>query len=699
MIHLKNINITFQQNPVFYEASFIAKDNSITIISGESGSGKSTLINTILFHHDCTYFYNDTDISKLNQDERNIFIQKKIGIVYQLPSFHPSLTIKDHISLFSHLYELKELHKEWAKLLDIHSLLNKYPAMLSGGEKTRAALYLALLKEPEILILDEPTASLDKDTKINVINILKDYAHKYHKTVIISTHDQMMMDEADTLYQIKDLQLQQKQSYVNADNIILQNNLTVHYKALNNYVKIIKKHDKLYDKIIRTFLACTIGFFMIALSLNNSSISQSKEMMNQMASKEFFVYKPINKSKDYSFFTMEYPISKNDLEVINKINGIERIEWRFNTNGDSTSTVFVSDEIYQKEKIDPSSFNEFLSTITSFESKQIKVKKSFVNYMQNTYIDHYNYDNAIAKLYHDDGVYISSDLFTELFDKDTIDPYIQFQLMVPLYDSTGLSKITDEDTKEVIPTNLTSCQYVEVTLPVKGVLTENVLSHENYFEYQIYISQSDLSHYINQFKIAENRTVYYADVTNALYFDTYPKGITPTQTVSQTKWRPNSYSITVKDLEDLDHVVTELKEYGFAVTSNYFQTSNILEAKKAVKQMISLISIILFVIVISLYFFIKFINRKKDNERDRFLEMLGCTKQQKQSFYRKGWLYNWRDQLLIAFLFFFICRFVIMKLNIASIRPDPIIFIMITFLSFVIEFICPMFIKKADKKL
>lgn len=446
MIKLTDLNVTFNENCVFRHTSFTAKDNSITMIAGESGSGKSTLLNTILFDHHCKYFYNDKEISSLDAEEKNIFIQQKIGIVYQLPSFLPSLTIKEHISLIMHFYQLKELHKEWSTSLDIHALLDKYPSQLSGGEKTRAALYLALLKEPEILILDEPTSSLDKDNKINVIQILKEYAHDYHKTVIVSTHDQTLMQEADELYQIENHLLQLRKSRDKTDLMLEEKHISVHYEALHSYVKPIRKHDKLYDKALRILLGCTLGFLMVALSLNNSSISQAKEMIKQMASREFYVYKPLMNDWEYSFGTVEYPISESDLESIKKIDGIERLDWRFNTMGSSTSIGVISNEIYQNES---ASFDETMETIIALESDHVKTKKRIQYYYQNTYIDHYDYGKAIAKTYHDSGVYLSADLFSELFDEDTIDPYIRFQLMVPLYDSTGLSRITDEETTEV----------------------------------------------------------------------------------------------------------------------------------------------------------------------------------------------------------------------------------------------------------
>lgn len=387
MIHIKNLTLSFNQNTIFSQTEFIAKDDSLTIISGESGSGKSTLLNTLLFLHDCHYFYNDKDISKLDTEQKNLFIQQKMGIVYQLPAFLPSLTIKEHISMFIDLYQLHNLHKAWSDILGLHILLDKYPTQLSGGEKTRVALYLALLKEPEILILDEPTASLDKDYKMKVIQLLKEYCHEYHKTVIVSTHDYFMMDTADYLYCINDKKLDLVKSIEGNTLTNAHNKQKVHYEALNKYIKQIRKHYKLYYKILMLILGCTFGFLMISLSLNNSSISQAKEMLNDMASREVFVYKPISDKYDYSYNTSEYPISKNELEKIKSINNIERIEWRFNTSGNVVSTLFSTKENYDMQNNESAVLEEKLAKISSLESDKITYEKSYLDYMQNTYID------------------------------------------------------------------------------------------------------------------------------------------------------------------------------------------------------------------------------------------------------------------------------------------------------------------------
>lgn len=696
MIHIKNLTISFNQNNIFCQTEFIAKDDSLTIISGESGSGKSTLLNTLLFHHDCHYFYNDKDISKLDTEQKNLFIQQKMGIVYQLPAFLPSLTIKEHISMFIDLYQLHNLHKAWSDILDLHILLDKYPTQLSGGEKTRVALYLALLKEPEILILDEPTASLDKNYKMKVIQLLKKYCHEYHKTVIVSTHDHFMMDAADYLYCINDKKLELIKSIEENPLTNVYNKQKVHYEALNKYIKQIRKHYKLYYKILILILGCTFGFLMISLSLNNSSISQAKEMLNDMASREVFVYKPLSQNASYSYNTSEYPISEDELKKIKNIEGIERVEWRFNTPIDIISTLVSSEENYKKQMNDQELENEKIQTITSFDDEKVLNEKVIDCLKQNTYIDNYDYNKSVSKTFNDTGIYISSDLFKELFNQDVQHPFIKFYLMVPLYDTTGVREIFIND-DQTVPSNMTSCDYLEIIMPIKGVLDTNVLTHEDYFNYQIYISQSDLLSYITQQTVKDTRSVYFSDKTQKMYFGILPDNITPTQTNIQTKWRPNSYSVTVKDLEDLPHVVTQLKANGFAVTSNYFNTASILEAKESVKYMMSIVSSVLLVIVSLLYCFVKFINRKKDKESDRFLEMLGCTKKQKQSFYRSEYLYNWRDQFLIAVVFFFICRFVIMKLNIAVIRPDPMVFIEIAVFTFFIEYLVPTLLKRENK--
>ena len=691
MIKINHLTISFHEKIILKEVNFEATNTQLTVLQGESGAGKSTFIDALLFQHPCTYIYNGKNLSLCNEILNQQFIMEKIGIVYQLPSFLPNLTIQDQCSMIKEIHKIPDEINEYVALLGIEQMLQKFPSQLSGGEKTRAACYMALLKKPEILILDEPTASLDQENKIAMINLLKHYAHEQQAIVIVATHDKILMEQADVLYEIKNQQVTlEKGNVLTGEAITLNQSNVLDFSKLKKYVKKARKHVRLYYKAITLLLGFAIGFLVLSSALNNASIAHVKAMLNEFSTNEVFVYKPAYSDQSFSFSTSEYPITSTELEMITTIKGVERVEWRFNTSISGLSTIYSTPENENELLYNNSEYSEKLETISAFDGNREVASIRNGSIFQNTYIDDYDYGKVIKTTFHSSGIYVSQTLYEELFPDTVQDPYLRFQMMVPLYDSSGVASIPDiEDESIIIPINYTACQPVEVVMPIKGVLQGNVLSHEEYYAYQIYVSQNDLLTYINKQEVEDQRMVYYSEETALVYFSSLPEGIKSSQTVEQTRWTPNVYSVIVDDLEHMSYVISELKRDGFDVTSNYFHTQTVLDAKESVKQTMTIVSSIFIFIVLLLYAFIKFIHKKIDKEGDRFLTMIGMNHKQRLLFHSLDWRYQWQFQVMVAIIFFLICRWYIMKMNIATIRLEPGIFVKIILLSFVAECIIP----------
>ena len=155
MLELKNIKIKYLNKHILSGASFQAPDFGLCAIFGESGSGKSSLLRSILLeeHHFEQYLFHDLPIDEAT------FKKDYLASVPQEAILIQSLKLKDHLKLLS----TKQNPTVLIQKLHLSSCLNKYPDQLSGGERKRAALFLALLRNQPILILDEPTSSQDED--------------------------------------------------------------------------------------------------------------------------------------------------------------------------------------------------------------------------------------------------------------------------------------------------------------------------------------------------------------------------------------------------------------------------------------------------------------------------------------------------------------------------------------------------------
>ena len=184
-------------------------------IAGPSGSGKTTLLNLL----GCI---DKTDggeisiggklVSDMNKKDLALFRRKNLGFVFQSFNLIPVLTAYENVAFALNLLSLKEneIKERTMNLLDevgLTGMEDRRPSKLSGGQQQRVAIARALIKNPRIVLADEPTANLDSDTGKAVLDLMKTMNQKHNATFIFSTHDPMVMDFADRLVKLHDGQI------------------------------------------------------------------------------------------------------------------------------------------------------------------------------------------------------------------------------------------------------------------------------------------------------------------------------------------------------------------------------------------------------------------------------------------------------------------------------------------------------------
>lgn len=185
---------------VFSGLNLTIDDGKFTLLKGESGSGKSTLINLLLGFTPADsgkVYYEDTEFTGLDESSKAAFRRENIGVVTQDSSLISYLTVDENIVLAAG--EGKLSRKEREDLLDIVGLkdcIDAYPGELSGGEIKRAAIARAVAGNPHTILMDEPTANLDKENVRRVLNLLRKKAAEGN-TVIISSHEEDAREYAD----------------------------------------------------------------------------------------------------------------------------------------------------------------------------------------------------------------------------------------------------------------------------------------------------------------------------------------------------------------------------------------------------------------------------------------------------------------------------------------------------------------------
>ena len=182
---------------------------SLTIAKGEF-SGKSTLLHIIAgvdIPTSGTVFLNGQDVYAQNRQQLAIFRRRQVGMIYQFHNLIPTLNVVENITLpilMDHRKVNQERLEELLTLLGLQDRRGHLPNQLSGGQQQRTAIGRAIIKNPDILLCDEPTGALDYDTSKEILKLISDLNQQYGSTVVMVTHNDALKDMADRVFQLHD---------------------------------------------------------------------------------------------------------------------------------------------------------------------------------------------------------------------------------------------------------------------------------------------------------------------------------------------------------------------------------------------------------------------------------------------------------------------------------------------------------------
>ena len=179
----------------------------ICVLLGPSGSGKSTLLNIIggIDNPDSGYIsINGERTADMNEKALTLYRRKHLGYIFQMYNLIPNLNIKENIEVGAYLSDNPLDVDSLLKSLGLYEHRHKLPNQLSGGQQQRTAIGRAIIKNPEILLCDEPTGALDYDTSKEILKLISDLNQQYGSTVVMVTHNDALKDMADRVIQLHD---------------------------------------------------------------------------------------------------------------------------------------------------------------------------------------------------------------------------------------------------------------------------------------------------------------------------------------------------------------------------------------------------------------------------------------------------------------------------------------------------------------
>ncbi|MCK8826821.1 ABC transporter ATP-binding protein [Natroniella acetigena] len=217
LLKLEEVEKIYRQGEIEVSAlggvSLEVEQGEFTSVAGPSGSGKTTLLNMVGCLDQPTngeVYLEGEGISKLDKDQLALLRRENLGFIFQGYNLIPVLTVYENIELALKLLadrNNKDIKEQVMKILTavgLGEMADRKPNELSGGQKQRVAIARALVKEPKIVLADEPTANLDSKTSIDVLEVMVEMNQKLETTFIFSTHDPLVMESAKRIIKLKD---------------------------------------------------------------------------------------------------------------------------------------------------------------------------------------------------------------------------------------------------------------------------------------------------------------------------------------------------------------------------------------------------------------------------------------------------------------------------------------------------------------
>ncbi|MCR4814420.1 MAG: ABC transporter ATP-binding protein [Lachnospiraceae bacterium] len=188
----------------------IEKGEFVAIV-GPSGSGKSTFLSIaglLLTPDSGRILLDGNDVTKISGSRRTMIRRKSLGFIFQSHNLLPYLKTEDQLAIVQEKEASERIHiDDLLNELDIADCRGKFPSQMSGGEKQRAAIARAFINDPDIILADEPTASLDAERGRISVEMIRNEVKKRNKAAVMVTHDTRILDLTDRIYRIENGQL------------------------------------------------------------------------------------------------------------------------------------------------------------------------------------------------------------------------------------------------------------------------------------------------------------------------------------------------------------------------------------------------------------------------------------------------------------------------------------------------------------
>ena len=608
MFEIRNLSLSFAGRRLLEPTDLIFERGKVYTIYGKSGVGKSSLLNKIglisATDPSVSYFFDGKEIDTENKKSVSAFIAEEVAFVFQGQNLINDLTVFENLRLALNFYGLnpdKIENKIDTVLADlqISSLKHAYPEDLSGGEEQRVAIARALVTEKTLILADEPTSSLDKENREKVSSLLIDLAHKYHKIVLIVSHDEAMIARGDVQLHFKDHQLVGNCLILNSDEGIKDSKKWTSYLSSSHTKLSVLKHRRPFlPRLLAFFIAFVVAIAVTSINFQSLFADKYHQLVNNSLENGFLV---INDSLHLQATKVLDDFLSFDKEEINSISTSQNIQTiKPYIEFLSLGMTFDNSKDYSKLQ------KNFQPTLTIDGQTRSLTRNFSIQplYQTNTtqrQIEYFDRSN-------EKGIYLSEQFVSDqklpnIVSGSTVT--LTFYIPISLYESSI------EKEGNVLKGDGDLFVKVDKTYPVLGIVKKS---------YPIEYSPHGNTLFMNISEMEElqNEAIQQHPMTK-MALDGFPL----------KSWMPSAIHVLLKDSSAIPEELSRIRAISSQITilSSYENYKEFNKGLTYIRQFLMLLSLVLLILVIAVLSFVFFLLNRPRRFEVGILKSLGYSTQ------------------------------------------------------------------------
>ncbi|HET1442499.1 TPA: ATP-binding cassette domain-containing protein [Streptococcus pneumoniae] len=608
MFEIRNLSLSFAGRRLLEPTDLIFERGKVYTIYGKSGVGKSSLLNKIgllsATDPSVSYFFDGKEIDIENKKSVSVFIAEEVAFVFQGRNLINDLTVFENLRLALNFYDLSpdEIESKIDTVLadlQISSLKHAYPEDLSGGEEQRVAIARALVTGKTLILADEPTSSLDKENREKVSALLIDLAHKYHKIVLIVSHDEAMIAIGDVQLHFKDHKLVGNCLILNSDEGIKDSKKwSSCLSSSHTKLSVLKHRRPFLPRLLAFFISLVVAIAVTSINFQSLFADKYHQLVNNSLENGFLV---INDSLHLQTTKVLDDFLSFDKEEITSISTSQNIQ-TVNPYIEFLSLGMTFDNSKDYSQLQ----KNFQPTLTIDGQTRSLTRNFSIQplYQTNTTQRQIEYfDRSNEKGIYLSEQFISDEKLPNIVSGTTVT--LTFYIPISLYESSI------EKEGNILKGDGDLFVKVDKTYPVLGIVKKSYP-----FEYSPYGNTLFMN--IAEMEELQNEAIQQHPMTK-MALDGFPL----------KSWMPSAIHVLLKDSGAIPEELSRIRAISSQITilSSYENYEEFNKGLTYIRQFLMLLSLVLLILVIAVLSFVFFLLNRPRRFEVGILKFLGYSTQ------------------------------------------------------------------------